>query len=209
MFSKLGKIVGGIFAVFVVLALIGACFGDESSGGGSSSYDAEYNAWFKKECPKCILEKEQKYEMDRVSKAELAHASRCSDEPYPEFNKALKIVQIVRTYKVKDEYKPEQEWERKIVPGYAVTLLSMPKGVEKVEVRVWAISKVRGDGYFDHIAYYGSDGSVEFDFSGKQTQKQFAPRLNEKRVDEYKPFAFVKSSALQGHGACVTFKEVK
>ena len=41
MFSKVGKIVGGIFAVFVVLALIGACFGDES---GSSVSKPEYES---------------------------------------------------------------------------------------------------------------------------------------------------------------------
>ncbi len=43
MVSKLKKIFGGVFAVFVVLALIGACFGEDETAGGEATKSAANN----------------------------------------------------------------------------------------------------------------------------------------------------------------------
>lgn len=50
MVSKVKKIVGGVVIVFVVLALIGACLGEDEG-------DSEYLAWLEKKCPNCIFRK--------------------------------------------------------------------------------------------------------------------------------------------------------
>ena len=116
MFSKVGKIVGGIFAVFVVLALIGACFGDDEG-------DSDYLAWLNKQHPNYILEKVEHFE----GKPTIAGA------PDTELGKTLKVTQIARTYKIKDDYKPESEWGRIVIPELIFTA-STPKGVGKIRV---------------------------------------------------------------------------
>lgn len=165
MVSMLKKIFGGIFVFLVVLVLIGA-FVDDEGGGGS-----EYNAWLKEECSNCIFEKEQRYE-----------AVDFSGEDKELFRKTFKINLIVRTYKLKDEYKPEQKWESLKTCEYIVTLLSMPKGVEKVSV----------------VTVYDDD----WDFSSKETLRGFKMHYNELS-------AFWIYSSIAEQRAYITFEEVK
>ena len=170
MVSMLKKIFGGIFVFLVVLVLIGA-FVDDDGGGGS-----DYNAWLKERCPNCIFEKEQRYE-----------AVDFDGEDRELFLKTFKISYIERTYKLKDEYKPEQEWERRETHEYIVTLLSMPKGVEKVWVQITDNDTIG-------IAV------AEFNFSSKGTQREF---------NYFGVNGFFISSSIAKKSAYITFKEVK
>lgn len=154
MVSKVKKIVGGVVIVFVVLALIGACLGEDEG-------DSEYLAWLEKECPNCIFEKVERFEgraLDRnddeirlacgmigyrsISKKceEIVVSGLASQKS--EFDDTIKVTQIVRTYKVKDEYKPESEWRYRQFTEFVFSVLSMPKGIERmhIERHLYAVS---------------------------------------------------------------------
>lgn len=144
MFSKVKKIVGGVVIVFVVLALIGACLGEDEG-------DSEYLAWLEKKCPNYIFEKVERFEgraVDRDDKDEIRSVcivfgfpEKCKEmvinslaSPKSEFDDTIKVTQIVRTYKVKDEYKPESEWGYRQFTEFVFSVLSMPKGIERMHI---------------------------------------------------------------------------
>lgn len=145
MVSKVKKIVGGVVIVFVVLALIGACLGEDEG-------DSEYLAWLEKKCPNCIFEKVEYFEgraLDRDDEnrlaacrtGELVAMEECQERVVKslasqksEFDDIIKVTQIVRTYKVKDEYKPESEWRYRRITEFVFSVLSMPKGIERMRI---------------------------------------------------------------------------
>lgn len=147
MVSKVKKIVGGVVIVFVVLALIGACLGEDEG-------DSEYLAWLEKKCPNCIFEKVEYFEgraVDRdYDEIDLACyrlydyaivGEECEKivvnglaSQKSEFDDIIKVTQIVRTYKVKDEYKPESEWRYRRITEFVFSVLSMPKGIERMRI---------------------------------------------------------------------------
>ncbi len=185
MVSKVKKIVGGVVIVFVVLALIGACLGEDEG-------DSEYLAWLEKECPNCIFEKVERFEgraLDRnddeirlacgmigyrsISKKceEIVVSGLASQKS--EFDDTIKVTQIVRTYKVKDEYKPESEWRYRQFTEFVFSVLSMPKGIERmhIERHLYAVS-ISDDGSMRAISLWSGEqrkyGYSSFDLSNKE-----------------------------------------
>ena len=167
MVSKVKKIVGGVVIVFVVLALIGACLGEDEG-------DSEYLAWLEKKCPNCIFEKVERFEgraVDRDDKDEIRLAcgmidygiisEKCEEivvsglaSQKSEFDDTIKVTQIVRTYKVKDEYKPESEWGYRQFTEFVYSVLSMPKGIERMRITQykWAMS-ISDEGVWEKVIY--------------------------------------------------------
>lgn len=167
MVSKVKKIVGGVIIVFVVLALIGACLGEDEG-------DSEYLAWLEKKCPNCIFEKVEYFEgraVDRDDKDEIRSVcimfrlpeipEKCKEmvinsleSQKSEFDDTIKVTQIVRTYKVKDEYKPESEWGYRQFTEFVFSVLSMPKGIERMRItqNTEAIS-ISDEGVWERVTY--------------------------------------------------------
>lgn len=201
MVSKVKKIVGGVVIVFVVLALIGACLGEDEG-------DSEYLAWLEKKCPNCIFEKVERFEgraVDRDDKDEIRLV--CLDTGLPEeckemvinslasqkseFDDTIKVTQIVRTYKVKDEYKPESEWRYRQFTEFVFSVLSMPKGIERMRIEqdIYAVS-ISNDGrmrkalipsLYNTLQNYKYCSS--FDLSNKEKTARIVDEVRATRVD--------------------------
>ncbi len=202
MVSKVKKIVGGVVIVFVVLALIGACLGEDEG-------DSEYLAWLEKKCPNCIFEKVERFEgraVDRDDKDEIRSVcivhelpEKCKEvvinslaSPKSEFDDTIKVTQIVRTYKVKDEYKPESEWEYSQFTEFVFSVLSMPKGIERVHIRQdnRAMS-ISDEGVWKGVGYPSRARVIQgynvldfsFDLSNKEKTARIVDEVRARRVD--------------------------
>ena len=195
MVSKVKKIVGGVVIVFVVLALIGACLGEDEG-------DSEYLAWLEKKCPNCIFEKVERFEgraVDRDDKDKIRSVcldtglpEECKEmvinslaSPKSEFDDTIKVTQIVRTYKVKDEYKPESEWGYRQFTEFVYSVLSMPKGIERMRITQynWAMS-ISDEGVWERVIYSSRARIIQKynvrDFSFDLSNKEKTARI----VDE-------------------------
>ena len=203
MVSKVKKRVGGVVIVFVVLALIGACLGEDEG-------DSEYLAWLEKKCPNCIFEKVERFEgraLDRnddeirlacgmigysVSKKceEIVVSGLASQKS--EFDDTIKVTQIVRTYKVKDEYKPESEWSYRQFTEFVYSVLSMPKGIERMRITQdkWAVS-ISDKGVWENVIYSSrariiqkyNERNFSFDLSNKEKTARIVDEVRARRTD--------------------------
>lgn len=116
MFSVLKKVFGGIVAIFVVIFIIGACFGESDEGS------SDYTTWWKKICPKCVF----------IEKKELK-----TPNPICEVGEGVSIKvspMTLRIYQVKDEYEPQSKWGFAYASDLTVTAF-LPDGMDKVLVK--------------------------------------------------------------------------
>lgn len=200
MVSKVKKIVGGVVIVFVVLALIGACLGEDEG-------DSEYLAWLEKECPNCIFEKVERFEGRALDRNDDEIRLACGMVGYriisdkceeivvnglasqkSEFDDTIKVTQIVRTYKVKDEYKPESEWRYRQFTEFVFSVLSMPKGIERMHIKrdLYAVS-ISDEGSMRAISLWPGEqtkyGYSSFDLSNKEKTARIVDEVRATRVD--------------------------
>lgn len=111
----------GLAAFVVLLVGISGC-------GGNIEGDKEYQAWLKEKCDdKCIFEVAKKYEL----------AGFDGDNGIREkFLEHFDVKAINRFYKIKNDNKPESEWEEFATSEIEVKLLSKPKDIKFVSVRL-------------------------------------------------------------------------
>ena len=174
------------FTAFTAMALVAfsltACGGGDSAASASDEGDEIYLAWFnsKDYSKNYILEKVERFE-------------GVADNP--ELGNALKVSQIARTYKEKNEFKPEQEWTRYICSEYFFTAYT-PDGVEKMLVSISRFTEVPLGGKLpsynvaavmnsDSTKYYpGNAGlSITFDIQNKGTGRVVYNRLQREKLN--------------------------
>lgn len=142
MVSMLKKIFGGIFALLVVLVVIGACFGEE---GGDESKNVIIDP-----IGEMYLTEEYGYIFQKMErfKGEPVIADGMDDwlekgyiggfknpRPNDKLGKIFKATKIVKTYLKKDEYQPKEKWKKEQYIWIQITCLSIPNNAEKLQFR--------------------------------------------------------------------------
>ena len=146
MVSMLKKIFGGIFALLVVLVLIGACFGEE---GGDESKNVIIDPRYEEGLERLgyIFQKMERFEGEPV----IADDGRNdwlenryiggfkNPRPNDKLGKVFKATKIVKTYLKKDEYQPKEKWKKEQYIWIQITCLSIPNNAEKLHFRFYEV----------------------------------------------------------------------
>lgn len=118
MFSIVKKVFGGIVAIFVVLFIIGACFGESDEGS------SDYIAWWKRFCTECVLFEKQELETPNPI-CDAGGGVRVKISPM-----------TLRIYKAKNEFVPQSEWNFSYATSDLTFTALLPDGIEKARIEV-------------------------------------------------------------------------
>ena len=157
------------FTAFTAMALVAfsltACGGGDSAASASDEGDEIYLAWFNKRYNKdnkMILEKVERFEgvatdsMNMPDGVKADCGSAGATKTNPELAKAVQVTAIMRTYKHKNEFRPEQEWKRSIIEEHFLKADFTPyfKDVEKkyVDIRSRALSRRYYGNYYGPVS---------------------------------------------------------
>ena len=147
-FSKF-KVLGVALATLAAVGITACGGGGNDAASASDEGDELYLAWFNKLPPyhKFILEKVERFE-------------GVADNT--ELGNALKVSRISRTYKDKNEYRPEQEWKRHTYSEYFITAYT-PDDIEKMRVNFKV--EYRDEWYCRYLSTFGN-ASYNYDNYG-------------------------------------------
>lgn len=187
MVSMLKKIFGGIFALLVVLVVIGACFGEE---GGDENKNVIIDPYYEEGLERLgyIFQKMERFEGEPV----IADDGRNdwlengyiggfkNPRPNDKLGKVFKATKIVKTYLKKDEYQPKEKWEKKQYIWIQITCLSIPNNAEKLQFRFKSTKydiKVKetitdlvksGKDTVNGVRFWRIDGGYDYGYGGKE-----------------------------------------